>query len=363
MADRLKIYACSGIGSNDSYEYWRDNVNVLRNTQAVNNLMVSIDSNLSDINLGVNNNRAIELLNEIDLYTVSLLCAQDYSGDIEKLDQCGKILCTMVMRGDFNFNSLNSEERDEHLDQLFATLSESLNNGSYEYQDKSFKDWWESNVIALDKVGMSESDCVLFEECLFNALPKKMRKVIKRNSSIATDDPNIGKYLRKSGNYFLYTYFTNQQLARLPYVFTKKHHQQKRIYEYVKSFYVGVYGTEEAMKKEIRNGIVNEFKKQPEAVCAYIASKSKGVGDFGITEIISLIAAIAPIIVAIISGVFDYVKSKSVAEQQSLDKQIIEDNTMDEKDYSVENFNFGGIDNKLIFIGAGLLGLFLIFKK
>ena len=80
MSGKLKIYACSGIGSTDAQKrvgYWLDGTNTLSNTQAVNTLLARINekyiaaTRLTDIGKG----EKIALLNDVDLLQVALEAA------------------------------------------------------------------------------------------------------------------------------------------------------------------------------------------------------------------------------------------------------------------------------------------------
>ena len=54
MAERLKIYACSGIGESAEpqqkmWDYWTDNTDCVSNTQAVNTLIALINRNYIEV--------------------------------------------------------------------------------------------------------------------------------------------------------------------------------------------------------------------------------------------------------------------------------------------------------------------------
>ena len=211
---------------------------------------------------------------------------------------------------------------------------------------------------------MTESQQELFIDCLKKAAgkTKKTKKVSAAEDPF--NDKNIGKYLTKAGNYFLYTFFTPAQLAKLPKVFTNKAVWQRQIYEYCKSFYVGVYGTEEAMKTVIRDGITKEFKATPEKVCKEIASgeRKEGVGFDWITLIVSVISAIATIVSAYIVALYQYKKETEIAQQQKLDEAIIKDNMAEDSDLTGLKYKTGN-NNTVLWVGAGILGLLFLSKK
>ena len=76
MADKLKIYACSGIGDTGEsriFDYWTDNTQTVSNTQAVNTLLALINMRVAEVgSLSLTQDEQAECLNDIDLYAISL---------------------------------------------------------------------------------------------------------------------------------------------------------------------------------------------------------------------------------------------------------------------------------------------------
>ena len=73
MANKLKIYACSGIGNeNVRYTYWLDNTKTVSNTMAVNTLLALINRNNIEILrlVTMTNEQKLANLNDIDVYVL-----------------------------------------------------------------------------------------------------------------------------------------------------------------------------------------------------------------------------------------------------------------------------------------------------
>lgn len=341
MANKLKIYACSGVGQAEdsaSFDYWYSNGNVLQNTQAVNTLTAYINANQAKLRskLLTDRTQRQDLLDEIDLYAVCLYYAQSYSGNQSELVNAGAAIGRMCADGAFVYGSLNNEERDKHLDELYAKADVLISDGDVSKSNTEFMRWWKETVIDHDRVGLP----VQVQSELSNSIRKAMSQV-KRQGIGDLDwstDENIGKYLTDAGNYFIYTYFTKKQLAKLPKVFTRKALYQMQIYNYCKSIYVNVYGSEESMREVIRTGIWDKFGVSPEDVCLDIVNgdydrAKDAVGQLWVEAIIGIITALAPILVALIPALFNYFSAKNVAKYMAVDKQVVEDNVADGTDF------------------------------
>ena len=93
MANKLKIYACSGIG--DAAEqaptkYWTDDTNTLQNTQAVNSLLAQINLRWSEVTrLQISQQDKADTLCDMDVLLVSLDAAKRYAKDADKLKKAG----------------------------------------------------------------------------------------------------------------------------------------------------------------------------------------------------------------------------------------------------------------------------------
>ena len=379
MADRLKIYACSGIGENAEsqeqlWEYWNDNTDCISNTQAVNTLLLLINRNYIEITRlsGMTREDKIANLNDIDVYVLCLHAAQHCAQHYKNLEKAGKVIGDMILNGAFDLQSLNAVERDANLDSLFDKFEE-LYSGDHELaENPEFEAWFNENVVARNKVGLSSA---------VQTTVKKSLKTAKIGASgDYTENADLAKYFADSGTYFLYTYFTDEQLEKLPRIFAQKKRLQMKTYNYCKSLYVDVYGSEAEMREIIRMDIVNRFEQEPESVCAGIASGDVRpigsltlfglVGAEAVKALLALIAAIASVLVALITSICDVVAKKNNEKYASINETAVQASMPTETDYA--GFQGTGERNvtkaggnwwTYLLIGGAALGLILSKKR
>lgn len=329
MSNTLKIYACSGVGDNEtqqqsSYNYWTDNTRTIYNTQAVNSLLALINLNYCEIlNLkGMGVADKIANYNDIDLYSVCLYFAQEYSNNTEELHKAGEVIGYMLQAGEFDFESLDNNERDNHLDELISHVSELLQE-DITTSNVEFTKWWKKNVEDLNTVGLSEQSQQAIEEELTS----------KVGDLDYSDNPELSKYLNNSGSYFLYIFFSNKDIKKLPKVLQIRRDYEKQVYNYCKGLYTKMYGTEQQMLNVIRTGIIGEYKSTPEEICAsiieeYTKSSVKGIGEIMIgavtlTVFLEIMSLVASFVIGIVKVICDAVVRTNEAKYAALDNSII----------------------------------------
>lgn len=378
MADRLKIYACSGIGETDkkAFAYWTDGTNSVSNTQAVNTLLVKINlawSQFSNLR-NLSKEDKISLLNEIDWLSVALDAAKRFSGDDAKLYHAGETISDMAKNGTFNGTSTDLREREERLEELIEKANELYSDDAVKIKDLEFMAWWKNTIVARNKVGLNSGQ----QQAVRKALKKAAEQIkgIGKADDVWKENEDIAPYLTQAGTYFLYRYFTKEQLDKLPGKFKLRKLDQDRIYNYCLQYFVPVYGDESDMQDIITSGIINEFGEQPEEVCSEIVSgkRTPGVGGFlfgaetaaaGIKMLIELLAVLTTLLVGIVSAICGCIAQTNVAKYGAIKKETIENGAPKASDYDEVNFVGGGIKSSsslLTFaaIGAGLL---LLLKR
>lgn len=370
MANKLKIYACSGIGSAQAEQpvkYWTDGTSTISNTQAVNTLLAEINLRYIAVSRlsGMTPEEKIDLLNEIDVLSVCLDAAKRFSGKTEELVHAGNVIGCMVRDNAFDYKSLNNNDREEHLDELIEKANQGFNDQTPCEAPSKFVKWWTETVIDRDKVGLSKEQ---------QASIKKATKSIKGigASDDWMKDAELAEYLTRGSEYFLYTYFTDEQLKNLPSVFRVKKQKQIRTYNYCKALFVDVYGNEAQMKQIIYAGIIDYFQATPEDVCAQIIKegKLKGVGDggasavaLGAAEIVAIITAVLGLVGTIIAAVCSAVAQTNVAKYGALDKEIVSSSVPNPEDFDgLELSGLGGEGSSkwLLLAGVGIALAYLI---
>lgn len=349
MAQKLKIYACSGVGDAQEQEitgYWLDDTKTLSNRQAVNNLLTMVNLQLAILNdTSLSNEEKVSCYDSIDFLVVSLRLAQRYQDEVGNLIVAGNVLRNYL--SNFNFESIDDKARGEHLDNLYSMIISDVDNGTTYQNDEEFTGWWKENVVDLNKVGLSKEQQLAIERANDEGVG-------------ATISGDLNTYLSDAKSYFLYTFIPDNEVKGWPKVIQDRRKKQLEIYNYCLPVYKELNGTEASMQRIIRSSIYNTFKLSPEAVLRRIKEgKAKdpysvnGVGDFGITEAVAtIIAAVISAVVAIISSILAcvgqvYAAKYTVPEDAYMG--IPEDSDFD---------SFKGTGNTMfLWIGAALLGL------
>ena len=357
MANRLKIYACSGIGSasKNTYDYWTDNTNTINNTQAVNLLLSRINLLYSSVMyLEMSKAELLECLNAIDLYVVCLDAAQKFANHYTKLEKAGRVIGTMISQGQFNSGSLDNKERDLHLDELIGWFEDAMDkDGQYVLATDEFLNWWGNDIVALNKIGLSKEDRTIVEDTL-RSTPVSVGDADINWESI----PDLNKYLSDASEYFLYTYFTDEQIEKLPRVFKAKRRTQNDIYRYCKKLYTDANGREEAMQNIIRGKIIARYGATPEQVCDDIVRGKRKVSPIGaaitVATIITIISTIVvPIVIAIITAICEVVKKKNSDKYAAIDQAALDGGIPSQYDFDDSEFYTGNSSTKAGFSLGG----------
>ena len=363
MANKLKIYACSGIGTaTDTKDpvagivpYWTDNTNCLTNTQAINTLLARINSRWIEVVRlqGLTDQERIDKQNEIDFLCVALDLVRTYTGNTEMLWRAAFVLQLMRDDGDFVFDSLNSAERDVHLDELISRANELI--VGYQiyggFRDTEFERWWKTTVIDRDEavavagIGLSDD--------------------WKNNE-------DLSEMLLNGSEYFLYTYFTDAQInkastTRKTLIRAKKQKQLKT-YNYCKKLFVGIYGSESEMQSIIRAGIVNYFEHTPEEVCELLAKDEKIGIVWTAAAVVSLIGTLLTFVTGLITILCTFASKVNSDKYAAIDQQAVETSTPDADDWS--DLSLGGKKGSTITasmdwlpLAAVAAGAFMVLKN
>ena len=393
MSGKLKIYACSGIGSVDAQKrvgYWLDGTNTLSNTQAVNTLLARINEKYIAATrlIGISNSDKIALLNDVDLLQVALEAAKRFKGSDEQLRHAGEVICEMWKNGAFKCDTLDARKREDHLDELLGKFDEAVaDTTQVQNLDKDFMDWWQETVVARDKCGLNFGQ----EQAARKVLKKATEEIKEQIKGIGKVDwkqyqngdwlenPDLAKYLTDGSTYFLYIYFTDEQAKKLPTVFQKKRLGQKKVYNYCKALFITNYGSEQDMQRIIRAGIMDELQVTPEQYCEEVLTGKRNpnaVGFLfgaataaaGFKMLIELLAVIATLVVGIVSAICSMVAQTNVAKYAAIDRQAVSTNVPDASDYDGLDIGGGsnilsGGNNSLITIAIIAAGALLLLRN
>jgi len=381
MSNKLKIYGCTGLENEEQstiYRYWLDNTKTVSNTQAVNRLLALINYKYvqASCQLGLNSIQISELLDEIDILSICLYYAKEYANDPEKLHHAGVVIGAMVDKGIFKYESVDGKKRDEHLDDLFTKFEGFIEEEFAEIKD--FMQWWKTEIEDKEVVGMSVDEQKTITKALNDS---KVSGVGDADEKTIFDDPDIGTYITNAGTYFLYTYFTDKQLNKIPSrnkrIFQRKAITQNNLKDYCgKVFIQKAYGDEAYLDTLIRTGILKEFGKDPEGVCEDIANgKKENVGEvvtLTVSAIVEIIIACLGVVATIVSAICNAVAKIKVAKYESINKEATSAATPNESDYdglwdddsSENNKQDTGLgSNILLWIGGAAIAAYLLFRE
>ena len=372
----MKIYACTGIGdvqSKQEWNYWTDNTETVNNTQAVNTLLALINRNYIEVTrlLNITPAEKIANLNDIDVYVVCLDAARRFAEKPELLKRAGYVIAGMMEKGEFDCDSLDNTERDAHLDQLLAKAETGYADEATPEVKSDFVTWYQQTVIDRNRIVIPAKE----REEIQAVLKKSAAKIQGIGELDWRNNAELSKYLLKGSEYFLYTYFTDAQLNRLTAKqrrpFIVKREKQRKTYNYCKSLFVDVYGSENEMREIIRAGIINYFTVTPENVCEDIVSgkrKVDGVGQLITEAIASIIVAAITAVATIIVAICEAVAKKNESKYGAIDKAAVESSIPDASDF--DGLGFGDEtgthtpkSKTWLWIAAVAAGALLLFNK
>lgn len=380
MAGKLKIYACSGIGGTEKrfVDYWLDGTNTIENTQAVNTLLVQINALRIDAMRTANlpQDEYINLLNEIDWRCIALDAAKRFYENPERLLYAGKVISAMARDGRFEYTETDEEKRKSHLEELLIIAEQYyIDQPSLQWDDQNWQGWWEKYVMKRNRYGLDHEQ----QQRAIKQLVKSAEQIkgIGEVDERWKENKDLSEYLLHGGTYFLYTYFTDEQLLKLPDVFTVKRKTQMNIYNYCKGCFVDIYGSEEEMQLIIYQSIKDQFGQTPEWICNKIITDGKlpdGMGEvitatttavvWGVTEIIALISAILTFLGTIIVAILQFVSDREKNKYGKVDIDAAKAGTPNPEDF--DGLDYPGKQsgsNNYITLGIIGIALFLLLKK
>ena len=304
MANGLKIYACTGIGTlPQEFNYWLDNTQTVDNTKAVNGLLAKINLIRATLGTGeVTEEETIKLLKILDLYVVCLEACKTYSGG--ELERAGEMINELIDANAFEFDSLDQNERNDNLDNLITHLQDKMTSGNSNPQETDFLSWWKTYIIPNSKQGFTEKQ-------------RLQAKRITKKISGTDEEKDPSDMLFNCGGYYLYMYIDDREMKKLPYQVYKKAQKQKEVYRYVHTCYDDLMPKED-VDNIITAGICKQYKHTPEYVIKSLTGKDdsyKGIGDPA--AIIQAIVALVTLLITIITMILSFV-AETVSAQYAV---------------------------------------------
>lgn len=311
MKTGLKIYACTGLNTNRGVgetpaelTYWQDNTTTAENTKAVNSLLADINHIFAQLQYkeDITESEIIEGFNLVDLYIVCLRFAQELKNASE-LERAGRIVGQMLLDGEFDCYSTSNKERDEHLDLLIETAEALFLAGENPQVDTVFTQWFYTNVSSQNIYGFTKAERQRSRRFLQTLKDKK-----RISGTEDEEEKTPSDYLYDAGGYYLYLYTDEATAKKAGYMIWRKWKKEKETYEYTHRCYDRLFANPESVDKIIYDGVSRYYKHTPEFVMSKLTNgKGKNsIGDFGISAILSIIAAVAAVLTAILKVVLAY---------------------------------------------------------
>lgn len=357
MDNRLQIYACSGVDGKPETGFVTEGTNTATNTQAMNTMLSYMNLFATEIRClkFLSDEEKTEKMNRLDMCSVAFYYARMYREDKEALHDVGVAISKLYADGRFSLKSTDAKEHEEHVDNLIVAIDDMVATGELtEPENSAFWDWWKTEVLRGAKEGLDKKQQEALLAAEANAQPV--------GATVKDDYGDLNKYLYDGGTYFIYLYVPEERLTDLTYAMRKKRRKQQEVYDYCRKCFTSIYGTEEAMQRVIRSGIVEDFGAQPEEVVEDILNgtrKDQSIGDP--TIIAAIIAAIASIIIALITGLIDY--GSRVATIKYTVPNDVPDGMANPEDWEGLRTN-GSSNSKIILIGlAAVAAWFLLNDK
>lgn len=326
MANRLKIYACSGIGDVELPKVTFDNygTKTTDNTQAVNTILIRMNGCRVRLeNRSLSDNERETLQAQLNVYKDCLDAARMYAGN----------------------------------DYALAAAGEEIQS-RYGLND-DFAMWWKNTILPRNKYGLGTQNRTMVKTAI-----KRAKAISGIGELDWRDNEELTEYLTKGSEYFLYTFFSEAQLKRLPSVFRIKRIKQKQTYNYCKALFVDIYGSEEDMVDVIRDGIMQYFKgSTPEEICERIANGEKISGaepiSWTIEAIVAVVAACLSFLASVIVAICNAVSNSNKAKYAAVNQKTVEESIPNPDDWDKLNLgktNTAGVSwLPLLAVGAGLL--------
>lgn len=369
MSNKLQIYACSGVEDNKRVGFVLEDTNTATNTQAMNTLLTYMNLYATEIRClkYLTDDEKAERFNKLDIFALSFYYARLYRQDKAALRDVGIVMSKLLADGKLWLDSADAKEHEAHVDDMIAVIDDMVATGEYTEPDESeFWDWWKERVVEASQEGLNKEQ----QEALISAEAQAQ----KIGATVKEDYGDLNKYLYDGGTYFIYLYVAEDKLKDLTYVMRKKRRKQQEVYDYCRKCFTSIYGSEEAMQRVIRSGIIEDFGIQPEEVIESIFNgtiKDKSIGNIPVVPvpepvtlsvqvIVAIILAIAFIIATLIVALCDYGAKVAVAKYTVPESP--EDAVIDESDWGGLKVKSNGVDSNVVMIGLAAVAAFFLLK-
>lgn len=306
--NNLNIYKVSGlvkVGYTGRVNYWTAGTTDMDNTIAMNYVLSELNLLNAELNVTEDKSAQIELMNQMDLYTVileGLFIAKD--SQVYEVQTIGNVISSMVATNTFDCATDNLTTRANNLDAIITQFVNKLNNIPDNLQtDADFDIWFAENITADN----------------YNSVPEAVKENYAKVAKVGATVNDITTKTLEAAPAFLYLFMTDKQLSACNNTIKKRYNQEVKNWQWETKVLRG-YMTDTALLNQYRCGIINHYGKTPEKVIAelFALNEKQGGGKVGepmsATAIITMVATILSILISLVYLILDVYKISYTAD-------------------------------------------------
>lgn len=301
--NNLNIYKVSGlvkVGYTGRVNYWLAGTNDLANTRAMNYMLSELNLLNAELNVTEDKSAQIELMNQMDLYTVileGLFISKD--SQVYEVQTIGNVISSMVAANTFNSATDNLTTRANNLDSIITQFINKLNDIPDNLQtDADFDIWYAENITAEN----------------YNDTPEYVLQNYNNVVKVgASDSDSLAQKTSEAGPAFLYLFMTEKQLNACNATIKKRYNQEIENWQWETKIVRGAYSAE-TLYNLYKYGCTLHYGKSPEKVIdeLFALNEKQGGGKVGdpvtIAAIISAVVAVVGLIISLIYLIMDIYK-------------------------------------------------------
>ena len=213
--NNLNIYKVSGlikVGYTGRVNYWLAGTNDLANTRAMNYVLSELNLLNAELNVTEDKSAQIELMNQMDLYTVileGLFVSKD--SQVYEVQTIGNVISSMVAANTFNSTTDNLTTRANNLDAIITQFINKLNNIPDNLQtDADFDVWYAENITAEN----------------YNDTPEYVLHNYAKVAKVGNSVDDITTKTLEAAPAFLYLFMTDKQINACNDTIKKRYNQE-----------------------------------------------------------------------------------------------------------------------------------------
>lgn len=301
--NNLNIYKVSGlvkVGYTGRVNYWTAGTTDMDNTIAMNYVLSELNLLNAELNVTEDKSAQIELMNQMDLYTVileGLFIAKD--SQVYEVQTIGNVISSMVATNTFDCATDNLTTRANNLDAIITQFVNKLNNIPDNLQtDADFDIWFAENITADN----------------YNSVPEAVKENYAKVAKVGATVNDITTKTLEAAPAFLYLFMTDKQLSACNNTIKKRYNQEVKNWQWETRVLRG-YVNDTTLLNQYRSGIIMHYGKTPEKVIdeLFALNEKQGGGKVGVdpasvSAIISAVVAIVGLLISLVYLIMDIYK-------------------------------------------------------